>query len=146
MIPAPWILVVEDDREDAFFLERAFRKAGLPGFNRVLADGAAAIAYLGGRGAFADRAVHPLPTHLLLDLKLPKVSGLEVLTWIRRTEDLRGLQIAILSSSGESADRDTAQVLGIDGYFVKPSRGTDLLEVVRHIAQIWHLTVQGAPL
>ncbi len=146
MMPAPRILVVEDDREDAFFLERAFRKAGLPGFTRVLADGASAIAYLGGRGEYADRVIHPLPTHLILDLKLPKVSGLEVLGWIRRTELFRGMQIAILSSSGESADRDSAQALGIDGYFVKPSRGTDLLEVVRQIAQIWHLTAQVAPL
>ena len=144
MTPAPRILVVEDDREDAFFLERAFRKAGLPGFDRVLADGAAAIAYLAGAAPYVDRAAYPLPTHLLLDLKLPKVSGLEVLTWIRRTEGLQELQIAILSSSGESADRESAQALGIDGYFVKPSGGTDLLEVVRQIAQLWRLTAQGA--
>ena len=73
----PRILVVEDDRNDALLLERAFRKAGLPAVDRVLRDGQEAIAYFDGLGVYADRNAHPLPTHMLLDLKVPKVSGLE---------------------------------------------------------------------
>jgi DNA-binding response OmpR family regulator len=135
------ILVIEDDPDDALFLERAFRKARVPGFDRVLRDGQEAIAYLDGRGVYADRRAHPMPTHLLLDLKLPKISGLEVLTWVRGSSQLCALPVAVLSSSGEGSDRERARQLGIDGYFVKPSRSSELLDLVRQIARIWHLPV-----
>lgn len=138
------ILVIEDDPDDALFLERAFRKARVPGFDRVLRDGQEAIAYLAGRGAYADRQAHPMPTHLLLDLKLPKISGLEVLGWLRGTPSLCALPVAVLSSSGEGSDRDRARELGIDEYFVKPTRTAELLELVRQIARIWHLPVAVA--
>lgn len=139
---APRILVVEDDPDDAFLLHRAFTKAGAHGFDRVLGDGQEAIAYLEGLGNYSDRNAFPLPSHVILDLKLPKVSGLEVLSWIRSRSDLRDLRIAILSSSGEATDRNRAQELGVDGYFVKPNRSSDLLSVVRELVRLWSLTVQ----
>jgi DNA-binding response OmpR family regulator len=134
------ILVVEDDPNDAILLQRAFRKAGIPGFDRVLGDGEEVIAYLSGKGAYRDRLVHPLPSHLLLDLKLPKVTGLELLGWIRGNREHRDLPIAILSSSGEPADQIRARDLGIDGYFIKPNRSSDLLAVVHDIARMWNLS------
>jgi CheY-like chemotaxis protein len=137
--PASRILVVEDDPDDALFLERAFVKAGVAGFDRVLGDGQEAISYLEGRGPYADRSAFPLPSHVILDLKLPKVSGLEVLGWLRSSERLRDLRVVILSSSGERSDRERAEALGVDGYFVKPSRSADLLQVVREIARLWSL-------
>jgi DNA-binding response OmpR family regulator len=136
----PRILVVEDDPNDALLLERAFRKAGIPGFDRVLSDGEQVMAYLGGLGHYSDRRAFPLPSHLILDLKLPKVSGLELLTWIRGSREHRRLPIAILSSSGEQTDQVRARELGVDGYFVKPNRSSDLLAVVLEIALMWNLT------
>lgn len=135
------VLVIEDDPDDALFLERAFKKVGVQGFDRVLPDGEAAIAYLAGIGRYSDRGTYPLPTHVLLDLKLPKVSGLEVLGWVRGTGTLQKLPVAVLSSSGEGSDRERARALGVDAYFVKPSRTSDLLVVVRNIARLWHLSV-----
>ena len=140
----PRILVVEDDPDDALFLKRAFAKAGVPGFNLVLPDGQEAIAYLSGHGKYGDREAFPLPSHLLLDLKLPKVSGFEVLRWLRSSVGLRALPVAILSSSGEAADRENAQVLGIDAYYMKPSRSEDLLHLVQEIARLWRLPLLQA--
>jgi len=133
------ILVVEDDPNDALLLKRAFRKAGIPGFDLVLPDGQEAIDYLGGQGGYGDRAAFPLPSHLLLDLKLPRVTGLEVLGWIRDSADHRHLRVAVLSSSGEATDQVRARELGVDGYFVKPNRSSDLLAVVMEIGRMWRL-------
>jgi len=140
----PRILVVEDDRNDALLLERAFRKAGLPALDRVLRDGQEAIAYFEGLGVYADRNAYPLPTYMLLDLKVPKVSGLELLAWIRERAEHRHLRVVILSSSGEPTDRARARELGVDAYFVKPTRSADLLGVVREIARTWGLPEAGA--
>jgi len=134
------ILVVEDNPDDAFFLERAFRKAGLSGFDRVLGSGGDAIDYLSGCGGFSDRGSHPLPSHLVLDLKIPKVSGLEVLGWIREQPALRGLRVVVLSSSGERRDLEQAEALGVDGYFIKPTGAIELVEIVREIGRRWGLT------
>jgi len=133
------VLLIEDSRDDALFLDRAFAKAGLGKIDRVIDDGQEAIEYFAGRGAFADRSAHPLPTHVLLDLKIPKVSGLEILEWIRKSEPLKQLPVAVLSSSGEKSDRERALRLGVDGYFIKPSRTVELLDVVRQIAVLWRL-------
>ncbi len=134
------ILVVEDNPDDAFFLERAFRKAGVAGFDRVLGNGVDAIAYLSGGGSFADREIHPLPSHVVLDLKIPKVSGLEVLGWIREQPELRGLRVVVLSSSGERRDLEQAEALGVDGYFIKPTGSVELVEIVREIVRRWDLS------
>jgi len=134
------ILVVEDDPNDALLLQRAFRKAGIPGLDLVLPDGQEAMAYLGGQGGYHDRNAFPLPSHLILDLKLPRVSGMELLTWIRDSLDHRRLRVAILSSSGEPTDQIRARELGVDGYFIKPNRSADLLMVVRDLAQLWRLS------
>jgi DNA-binding response OmpR family regulator len=134
------VLVIEDNEDDVFFLKRAFLKAGVNVIDRVIGDGQVALDFFAGRGVYADRAVYPLPTHVLLDLKVPKVNGLEILEWLRRDEPLSRLPVMVLSSSGERADRDKALQLGIDGYFMKPSRGEELLEVVQQIGSLWMLS------
>lgn len=137
------VLLVEDDADDVFFLKRAFEKAGIGGLENVVTDGQEAIAYLSGTGAYADRRVFPPPSHMILDLKLPKVSGLEVLEWVRTHGPRQDLPVAILSSSGEKVDRDRAQALGIDGYFVKPSGQGELVSIVRNLATSWSLPAKG---
>ena len=140
--PKPRVLAVEDDPDDALFLTRAFSKAGVEGFDRVIGCGQEAINYLSGQGKYSDRSAFPLPTHIILDLKLPKVSGLEILTWLRRIPHLSKLRVAILSSSGERGDRERAEELGIDGYFVKPAKSGDLVDLVRKFAALWHLPMR----
>ena len=136
----PRILLVEDDTNDALLLRRACRRAGVPGFDRVLPDGQEAKAYLEGILGYRDRQAFPLPSHLILDLKLPKFSGLELLAWIRSSLEHRRLPVAILSSSGEPADQIRARELGVDAYYVKPNRSADLLELVREIGRLWCLS------
>ena len=133
------VLLVEDDADDVFFLKRAFEKAGVGGLEQVVSDGQEAIAFLSGAGPYADRRAFPPPSHVILDLKLPKVSGLEVLEWVRTRGPRPDLPVAILSSSGEKVDRDRAHSLGIDGYFVKPSGQGELVSIVRTLANAWAL-------
>ena len=119
--PAHQLLLVEDDRDDVIFLRRAFRQVGSPVPVQTAHDGDQAIAYLSRAGPYGDRARYPEPTHVLLDLKLPRRSGLEVLEWMRRQPGpLAAMPAAILSSSGQTPDRERARILGADHYWTKP--------------------------
>ncbi len=119
--PARQLLLVEDDRDDIIFLRRAFRHVGGSIPMETAHDGDQAIAYLSGTEPYGDRARYPAPTHVLLDLKLPRRSGLEVLEWMRRQSGpLGAMPAAILSSSGQTPDRERAQFLGADHYWTKP--------------------------
>ncbi len=114
------LLLVEDNRDDIFFLSRAFLRRGHHLPVRVVHDGEQAVAYLSGSGSYADRQLHPMPTHVLLDLKLPKKSGLEVLEWMKSNAETRRLPAAMLSSSGQSEDVNRARDLGCSVYWTKP--------------------------
>jgi DNA-binding response OmpR family regulator len=129
----PVILMVEDDPNDVFFLKRALEQeqVGLP--VRVVSDGEEAIRYLDGAGEFADRDRHPLPCLVILDLKLPKKNGLEVLSWLRRHKEIGDLPVFMLTSSGEPTDRSEAERHGVEVYRVKPVNLKGLLEVAREI-------------
>ena len=96
-------------------------------------DGEEAIRYLGGAGEFADRDRHPLPCLIILDLKLPKKNGLEVLSWLRRHPEIGDLPVFMLTSSGEPADRSEAERHGVEVYRVKPVSLQGLLQVAREI-------------
>jgi CheY-like chemotaxis protein len=97
------VLYVEDDESDVFMMRRmrrAWQKTGFPNPLLVVRDGQEAAEYLVGNGEFADRAEYPLPTLMLLDLRLPRMSGFELLAWLRGQEDgIRALPVVILSSS-----------------------------------------------
>jgi CheY-like chemotaxis protein len=137
---AETILLVEDDENDVLLVQRAFRKAGVANPLRVLGDGDAAVAYLSGEGVYADRRVHPLPGLLLLDLKLPRRSGLEVLGWLRQQRGLGRLITVVLTSSRESSDVNRAYELGANSYLVKPVLLGDLVEMVKRLDLYWLLT------
>jgi len=131
------ILVAEDDDNDFFFLERAFKQASIANpLNRVR-DGEEAIAYLGGEEPFADRLKHPLPYLMLLDLKMPRKNGFEVIAWVRSRPGLRRLIIVVLSSSKEDPDINRAYDMGVNSYLVKPARFEALMEMVRALNQHW---------
>jgi CheY-like chemotaxis protein len=131
------ILLVEDSEDDQLLIRRAFAKAKLANPLHVVDDGDKAVAYLAGEGPYADRAAHPLPTIILLDLKLPRRSGHEVLEWLRARPDLRRIPVVILTSSTESADVRRAYDLGANSYLVKPVEFDDLREMLSKINIYW---------
>jgi len=102
-------------------------------------DGDQAVAYLAGSPPFADRALHPAPILMLLDLKLPRRSGLEVLAWLRRESPLKRLPVVVLTSSRESGDVNRAYDLGCNSYLVKPVAFDALLDMIRTINHYWVL-------
>jgi CheY-like chemotaxis protein len=131
------LLVVEDDPNDVLFVRRGLAKAGVEGSVREARDGEEAVAYLEGKGDFRDRSKHPLPSLVLLDLKLPKKSGLEVLEWLRGRPDLRTIPVVVLTSSRESRDMARARDLGVAAYHVKPVEFGEFMGVVESIGRNW---------
>jgi len=131
------ILVVEDDPDDVFFLQRAFAKLGKADDLRVVRDGDEAIAYLSGAEPFADRALNPPPSLILLDLKLPRKSGFEVLEWCRRKAGLSRIPVIVLTSSQSQADVARAYDLGANSYLVKPIDAVAQAEMVKTICVFW---------
>lgn len=131
------ILAVEDEDDDVALLKRAFRKTGVVNPVRFLNDGEQAVSYLGGEGQFADRETYPLPSLILLDLKLPRKSGLEVLAWVREQPALRRIPVVVLTSSRQNVDLERAYDLGVNSYLVKPVAFEDLLEMIRVLKLYW---------
>jgi CheY-like chemotaxis protein len=128
------ILLVEDDSNDALLLQRAFRRAQLASALHIVSDGEQAIAYLSGEGGFENRELHPLPALVLLDLKLPGKSGLDVLAWVRKQAGLNDVAVIILTSSRQNSDVDQAYELGAVSYLAKPEGNFDgLAEMVKNL-------------
>ena len=133
----PSILLVEDDDNDAFFLERALKKAGIPTPVERVGDGREALDYFQGRMDFGDGNNLPLPRLVLLDLKLPHMMGLEVLKWIRGQAQFSSIIVLVLSASQYPTDIADAQRYGANAYLVKPSNLNQLDLVARTIADSW---------
>jgi len=131
------ILVADDERNDVFFLRRAFQKAGLNPAIFEVADGEQAEKYLAGEDSFSDRTRYPLPGLLVLDIKMPKRDGFDVLQWLRTREELKDLTVVMLSSSSQDSDIRKARELGARDYFVKPSDFDQLTQMVQTLAERW---------
>lgn len=132
------ILQVEDEADDIFMLQVVFRRADITCPLHVVTDGQMAIDYLSGVGPYANREEHPLPCLVLLDLKLPRLNGLEVLAWIRQQPNLKNLVIVIFSSSILSEDVERAYELGANSYIQKPSDPSRTLQIA-HLLKGWWL-------
>jgi CheY-like chemotaxis protein len=131
------ILLVEDNPDDELFARRAFAKV-CPEARLIPArDGEIAIDYLAGRGQYEDRSLHPLPDIVLLDLKLPRKSGLEVLEWLRYESSVQELPVVVLTSSEETRDVERARALGILAYYVKPVTNAAFMETAKSICGEW---------
>lgn len=137
------ILMVEDDPNDILLTQRAFMQASLVNPLRIVRDGEEAINYLGGRDVYADRSKYPLPSLILLDLKLPKRNGLEVLEFLRAQPSLKQTPVIVLTSSQESVDIQRAYALGANSYLLKPVGFDGLLDMVKAIGMYWVLLNQG---
>ena len=131
------ILLAEDNEDDVFFMERAFKTAALLNPVQVVRDGEQALEYFSGAGHFHDRDKFPLPYLLLLDLKLPRKNGHEVLSWIRTQKTLSSVVVIILSTSGEPQDINQAYKLGANAYLIKPSSPPQLAEMMAALKNFW---------
>ncbi len=139
----PTVLLVEDNEDDAELVMRAFRRAGVANPIQHVVDGDQAVAYLGGSGPFADRVLHPRPGLVLLDLKLPRRSGFEVLQWLRGRPETRRLPVVVLTSSDDNSDIGRAYDLGANSYLVKPV-ATDALSDMAHTLGLYWLRLNHA--
>jgi CheY-like chemotaxis protein len=131
------VLYAEDEPDDIFFMERAFKEAGIEQPLYSVPDGQEVIAYLSGAGQYADRTQYPLPGLILLDINMPQMSGLDVLKWIRATPAVCTTPVLVLSSSSHEKDVEQASLLGANGYLTKPGQPDRLVEIVRAFKDYW---------
>jgi two-component system, response regulator len=144
MTSDPIILLVEDNPKDEALTLRALKKSNIANKVTIARDGAEAPDYLFARGADGSR--NPLPHLILLDLKLPKIDGHEVLRRIRNDERTRLLPIVILTTSVEDKDRLEGYRLGANSYIRKPVDFTEFVEAVVHLGLYWLVLNQSPPL
>lgn len=138
------VLLVEDNPDDAELISHAFGKAGVSNPMIVVVDGEKAIDYVHGRSDYADRHRFPLPGLVLLDLKLPRRSGFEVLETIRATETTRRIPVVVLTSSNQEDDIRRAYDAGANAYLVKPIGRDALVAMVRSLDAFWMKLNQSA--
>lgn len=136
------ILLIEDNPEDVELTLRAFRKQHLANKIHVLRDGEEALECIFGTGRYAERQGHELPRLILLDLKLPKIDGLEVLKRCKSDPRTKTIPIVILTSSKEETDLVKSYNLGVNSYVVKPVDFPQFTEAVRHVGLYWMLLNQ----
>lgn len=145
MIEQKVILLVEDNRDDEALTLRALKKNNIKNDVVVAHDGVEALDYLCGTGSHAGRDLTVMPQVILLDLKLPKVDGLEVLRRVRAHERTRLLPIVILTSSNEERDRINGYGLGANSYVRKPVDFAQFIEAVRQLGLYWLILNEPAP-
>ncbi len=131
------ILQVEDDEHDVFFLKRAFQEVGISNPIQVVRDGQEAVDFFSGEGQFADRVRFPLPCLVLLDLKLPRKNGLEVLEWLRGERRLPSLPVIVFSSSAHPEDIEQAYRRGANSFVVKPSGVAERNQFAQAVKGYW---------
>lgn len=123
------ILLAEDEEDYVLLIQRAFAQAKIPNPLHVVWNGQEAISYLKGEGKYANREEYPLPDLFLLDLKMPRVSGFEVLQWIRSQPGLAPLRVLVLTSSDQIRDVNEAYKLGANSFLVKPMDFQDFAQL-----------------
>ncbi len=139
------VLLVEDNPDDLELTLHAFGKSGLINTMQVVRDGAEALDYLFGKGEFIGRDVLDVPLLILLDLKLPKVSGIEVLRRIRADPRIRTIPVVVLTSSREERDITETYGLGVNSYIVKPVSFDEFVKIAGQVGLYWLLINQPPP-
>ena len=138
------ILLAEDREEDIILIQRAFKQAYINNPLFVVRNGEEAIDYLSGVGKYSNREEYPVPDLLLLDLKMPRVDGFEVLEWIRAQPGLSTLRVVVLTMSEDMRDVNRAYRLGANSFMVKPMEFQDVMELGKSLTQYW-LKLSKAP-
>lgn len=133
------VLLVEDNPRDAELTIRALKKNNLANRLFHVEDGAEALDFLFGRGKYEGRQANPSPKVVLLDLKLPKVNGLEVLRILKSDPTLQIIPVVVVTSSTEDPDMETAYKLGANGYVIKPVQFEAFMEAMSKLGVYWLL-------
>jgi CheY-like chemotaxis protein len=128
--PRPVILLVDDNPHDVVLIRLAFRRVGIIDTIQLVKDGAEAMRYINGEGAYADRHQFPIPTLILLDLKMPQTSGFDVLQWIREQPELSNVIVVVMSGSKNDQDIERAYALGANSYLIKPTRFEEMVKMM----------------
>src|SRR5262245_28155819 len=136
------ILLAEDEQNDVFLIKRAFQKIQLLNPIRVVSDGQEAINYLRGDGIYADRERFPFPTVVLLDLKMPRMGGFDVIAWVRQQPGLKRLPLVVLTSSKDGPDINRAYELGANTYLAKPVEFDGLVEMLKSLSLYWFIMAE----
>src|SRR5262245_53944957 len=139
------ILLVEDSRDDEALTLRALKKNNIRNEVVVARDGVEAVDYLFGTGAYAGRDVSVMPQVVLLDLKLPRMDGFEVLERTRSSEATKFLPVVILTTSNEDQDRLRGYGLGANSFVRKPVEFDKFIEAVRQLGLYWLILNEAAP-
>lgn len=139
------ILVFEDDPNDAVLLQRALKKNGMNNPVHVVSNGEDGIAYLERRGPYADREKFPFPRVILLDLKMPRKGGFEVLEYLHQHPGLKVIPTIVFTSSREAQDVERAYGLGANAFMVKPHDFDGLVSVMRKIREFWDASEKPKP-
>ena len=137
-------MLAEDEEDYVLLIKHAFAKASIPNPLHVVWNGQEVISYLKGDGKYSNRDEYPLPDLLLLDLKMPRVNGFEVLKWLRAQSGLSALRVLVLTSSDQIRDVNEAYQLGANSFMVKPSDFEDVTQLSRLIQDFW-LKASKAP-
>lgn len=130
-------MVVEDDASDRELIRIAFAGIGLTGVVHFVNDGSEAIAYMMGEGKYTDRDKHPYPTFIITDLKLPRVSGLEVLAHLKANPAFRVIPTVVLSASSDPDDIKKSYMLGASSYHIKPQTLSELRNQIKVLHDYW---------
>lgn len=133
------ILLIEDNLSDAELTMRALKKKNLANNLVHLRDGAEALDFIFANGDYSDRDVSNIPKVILLDLKMPKVNGIQVLAKIRADQRTKKIPVVVLTSSKEDPDVDECYKLGANSYIVKPVEFDNFLEAVTNLGYYWLL-------
>jgi len=133
----PAVLYVEDDPNDMRLMRYAWARVGVRNPLQIAIDGEEAVRYLCGTGRYGNRTVHPMPSLLLVDLKLPKMSGFDVLRWLRSQPTLQTMRVIALSSSRLPSDMSSARALWVDAYLVKPILFDEWVALVDSLKASW---------
>ena len=141
-VTEPVILIVDDSEDDVLLIRTAFEKAGITNPVHVLHDGQEAIDYLSATAAFTNRAEHSLPDLILLDLKMPRMDGFQVLDWIRKQPGIRSIPVVVLTTTQEMAEVNRAYAIGANSFLVKPMEFGNYVELSKLIRRYWMQSVR----
>jgi CheY-like chemotaxis protein len=131
------ILLVDDDANDRFLIERAFRLIGMGKVTHAVADAHEAIAYIKGEGPYADRALYPYPTFVITDLDMPRADGFELLAFLHDHAGEISLPVVVFTSSSDADDIKRAYLLGARSYHVKPNSFEQLRSQMAVLHEYW---------